>query len=157
MLAALRNRDEGFTLIELLVVVMILGLLLALGVPSYLGFRARAQDAAAQETLTTAEKVGTLVYLEDGAFPSTASLLVRLPLEEPQIAWLNHLVSSAGPNQVSVDEDASGTELAMAARSDTGTCFYQRLVAGGVTVKHKVEGAATCTAHDFQDGAGAGW
>ena len=48
------QREEGFTLIELLVVLVIIAVLLAIAVPSYLGFKDRAERRAAASNVRAA-------------------------------------------------------------------------------------------------------
>jgi len=51
-----RSRDEGgFSLVELLVVILIVSILAAIAIPSFLGQKSRAYDVSAKELARTAE------------------------------------------------------------------------------------------------------
>jgi type IV pilus assembly protein PilA len=141
-----------------MVVVLIIAVLIAVAIPSFLGFRRAAQDRAAIASLRTAELAGRHAVLDLQAFPTTAEFLALLPTIEPNMIWLDHDVSSTSPREVSVATTVGRREFALAARSEAGSCFYARLVVDTQTAyHHHTNGAATCRADDFTAGAGIGW
>jgi type IV pilus assembly protein PilA len=69
-------RDEGFTLIELLVVLIIIGILLSIAIPSYLGFQKKAQQTAAMSDVRSAIPDVEAYYSDNNSYASmTASSL----------------------------------------------------------------------------------
>ncbi|MDQ1395503.1 MAG: type pilus assembly protein PilA [Acidimicrobiaceae bacterium] len=79
-LRARRQSEEGFTLIELMVVVLIIAILLAIAIPTFLGARGKAQDRAAQSNLRNALTAEKTFYTDNQAYSSNAASDIK-PIE----------------------------------------------------------------------------
>jgi type IV pilus assembly protein PilA len=89
MLAKLRNRAEdesGFTLIELLVVILIIGILAAVAIPTFLNQRGKAYDSNAQTVAKDAQIAEeTYASSNNGSYVVGAGALTSLQAIDPSL------------------------------------------------------------------------
>jgi type IV pilus assembly protein PilA len=143
MLKNIRNKmqdDKGFTLIELMVVVLIIAILIAIAIPTFLGLRRRAQDRAAQSNLRNGLTAAKAFYTDAetyAGFDAAEGALI-----EPSLTWVAGNPANVGevgfviPVTAPVGQDfvlnavsASTNEFCIADSSTLGTVRGSAFVA----------------------------
>jgi type IV pilus assembly protein PilA len=120
------NRDEkGFTLIELMVVVLIIAILIAIAIPTFLGARKRAQDKQAQSNLRNALTAEKTYYVDHQDYASVAGAdLTDLQAIESSLVWTSNNAATRG---VTVDAPtavgAADTFAILESLSKSGVLF----------------------------------
>lgn len=112
--------ERGFSMVELMVVVLIIAVLLAIAIPTFMATRHKADDRAAQAGARQGLSAELSYYSDGKAFTDDpAILMVDTPLYRYVAA------ASVGPREISLHVvDAAHQRVILGVRSDTGTCFY---------------------------------
>jgi type IV pilus assembly protein PilA len=115
------SNESGFTLIELMVVVLIIAILLAIAIPTFLGAQRKATDRSAQVSLQTSVAAAKTIYADSNDFIAATPTALRAI--EPAVNFLaNSGSASSGSKEVSV-KTTTAIYFA-AAMSAAGMCYF---------------------------------
>jgi type IV pilus assembly protein PilA len=132
MLNAMRQRREsdekGFTLIELMVVVLIIAILVAIAIPTFLGARKKAQDRAAQSDIRNALTAEKSHYVDTQQYTTSSTTMEAIEPSLDYVTALTDLAVSGNKVYLAVSSSTSGTAdiVTIGAKSASGTCFFAK-------------------------------
>ena len=142
--------EHGFTMVELMVVVLVIGILIAIAIPTFLGSRNRANNRAAQSNLRAALIGAKSIYSNNASYQCATAVNgaaapcvgIGMPSVERALTYQTIASTTAAPN-VSITSAPTAIVWAAARMSKSGTCFGIRDVPN--TGTWYGQSLATCT------------
>jgi len=143
--------SDGFTLIELMVVVMIIAVLIAIAIPSFLGFRSSAQDRSAQSEVRNVLLAEKAYWLDNADYTETIADITAF---EP-----NAVMHASAPatGVVAQLNTASSDVVCLTRTADSANTFAIWESSTGGTYYGETDLSATCPASAPTGYVTGGW
>jgi type IV pilus assembly protein PilA len=121
------REEQGYTLVELMVAVFVIGVLIAIALPVFLGARERVQNRAAQSDLRNAIATAKVVYADTEDY--SAITIAEMSAVEPSLTFVAAGTASSAANDYAVSFRVFNYgEVNVARLSESGTCYYMRTI-----------------------------
>jgi type IV pilus assembly protein PilA len=123
----LRRAQDGFTLVELMVVLLVIGVLVAIGLPVFLGAQSRAEERRTQAQLRNGLIAGMTYWADQGNFTGFDANCTGVPDSCTVADGMESALVWVGPGQPGAPEIsivfAGGSSLLLAAQTAAGEFF----------------------------------
>ena len=118
-----RVEERGFTIADLMMVVLIIGALIAIAIPAFLGAKTPAQAKAAQSSLGNAITNAKAIHTDTASY--LTATVAAVAKAEPALSFVATATASTGPRKISVNPvspAAGGTAIILTALTTSRVC-----------------------------------